>query len=171
MTQSGAGDAQSAAATTTTGEALAPTEGMFIPGERSKLPEPAGPEDVVASARKDRQVLTTLALLKAFHANTTAILSRLGTLLETRKLSNATASSRRLGFSSSAGVVGGAEGSGDAAGTVMLTPKDVMSFELGPFSGLDARFVEWLGEEYGGGVRVLVKRGWKDLVGLILGLG
>ena len=46
-----------------------------------------------------------------------------------------------------------------------------MSFELGPFSGLDARFVEWLGEEYGGGTRVLVRRGWKDLVGLILGFG
>ena len=46
-----------------------------------------------------------------------------------------------------------------------------MSFELGPFSGLDARFVEWLGEEYGGGTRVLVRRGWKDLVGLVLGFG
>ncbi|KAJ2988251.1 hypothetical protein NUW54_g9171 [Trametes sanguinea] len=55
--------------------------------------------------------------------------------------------------------------------TVLFTPKDVMSFELGPFSGLDARFVEWLGEEYGGGMRVLVKRGWKDLFGLILGFG
>ena len=163
-----AGDAQPMA--TTTGEALAPSEGMFIPGERNKLPEPAGLEDAEASARRNRQVLTTLALLRTFHANTTAILSRLGTLLETRKLCNVTTpSSRRLGLSSSTGLVG--EGSGDGPGTVMLTPKDVMSFELGPFSGLDARFVEWLGEEYGGGVRVLVKRGWKDLVGLILGLG
>lgn len=160
------GDAQQATAATTTGEALAPSEGMFIPGERSKLPEPAGPEDATASAKRNRQVLTTLALLQAFHANTTAMLSRLGTLLETRKLCSVpTSSSRRLGLSS------GVEGNTDGPGTVMLTPKDVMSFELGPFSGLDARFVEWLGEEYGGGVRVLVKRGWKDLVGLILGLG
>ncbi|KAM5541519.1 hypothetical protein V8D89_004709 [Ganoderma adspersum] len=166
-----AGDAQpmATATATATGEALAPSEEMFIPGERNKLPEPAGLEDAEASARRNRQVLTTLALLQTFHANTTAIVSRLGTLLETRKLCNVTTSSRRLGLGSSAGLVG--EGSSDGAGTVMLTPKDVMSFELGPFSGLDARFVEWLGEEYGGGVRVLVKRGWRDLVGLILGLG
>ncbi len=159
-----ASDAQPVA--TTTGEALAPSEGMFIPGERNNLPEQAGPEDAAASARRNRQVLTTLALLQTFHTNTTAILSRLGTLLETRKLCNATASSRRLGLSSSAGLVG--EGSGDGAGTVVLTPKDVMAFELGPFSGLDARFVEWLGEEYGAGVRVLGKRGWRNLFGLIL---
>ncbi|KAI1784570.1 hypothetical protein LXA43DRAFT_1122371 [Ganoderma leucocontextum] len=155
---------------TTTGEALAPSEGMFIPGERNKLPEPTGPEDAAASTRRNRQVLTTLALLQTFQANTTAILSRLGTFLETRKLCGVpSSSSRRLGLSSSAGT--GVEGSSDGVGTVVLTPKDVMAFELGPFSGLDARFVEWLGEEYGGGVRVLVKRGWKDLVGLILGLG
>ena len=52
-----------------------------------------------------------------------------------------------------------------------FTLKDVVAFELGPFSGLDVRFVEWLGEESGGGTRVLVRRGWKDLVGLILGFG
>ncbi len=59
------------------------------------------------------------------------------------------------------------------AGTHIMTftPKDVMSFELGPSSGLDVCFMEWLGEEYGGGVRVLVRRSWKDLVGLILGFG
>ena len=45
-----------------------------------------------------------------------------------------------------------------------------MLFEVGPFSGLDARFVEWLEEDSGGGTRVLVRRGWKDLVGLVLGL-
>ena len=47
----------------------------------------------------------------------------------------------------------------------------VMSFELDPFSGLDERFVEWLWDEYGGRTWVLVRRGWKDLVGLILGFG
>ncbi|RPD53578.1 hypothetical protein L226DRAFT_509969 [Lentinus tigrinus ALCF2SS1-7] len=137
-------------------EAPAPSAGMFIPGERSSPPERASGSD---SARRDRQVMTTLALLQAFHANTTSVLSRLATLLETRKYQYA---SRR------------AEGDRDipsGAQLVLLTPKDVMSFELGPFSALDARFVEWLGEEYGGGVQVLVKRGWKDLVGLILGLG
>jgi hypothetical protein len=48
-----------------------------------------------------------------------------------------------------------------------------MLFELGPLSGLDARFIEWLGDEYGSkmGVRVVVRKGWRDLVGLIFGLG
>ena len=143
----------------TTEEAPAPSEGMFIPGERSSPPERNSASDDGPTTRRDRQVMTTLALLQAFHANTTSILSRLATLLETRKYQYA---SRR------------AEGDRDipsVAQLVLLTPKDVMSFELGPFSGLDARFVEWLGEEYGGGVQVLVKRGWRDLVGLILGLG
>ena len=143
----------------TTEEAPAPSDGMFIPGERSKIPEPMVHEEAVSSARRDRQILTTLALLEAFHTNTTAVLSRLATLLETRKCLQQP--SRR----------GESESSLTGVQTVVLTPKDVMSFELGPFSGLDARFVEWLGEEYGAGMRVLVKRGWKDLVGLILGLG
>ncbi|EJF59440.1 hypothetical protein DICSQDRAFT_65039 [Dichomitus squalens LYAD-421 SS1] len=138
---------------------------MFIPGERSNLPERATPADAATSATRDRQVLTTLALLDTFHAHTTAILSRLATLLETRKQCSPSSSSRRERI-----VLGGGEGVREG-GAVMLTPKDVISFELGPFSGLDARFVEWLGEEYGGGVRVLVKRGWKDLVGLVFGLG
>ena len=54
---------------------------------------------------------------------------------------------------------------------IVLTPKDISAFELGPMSALDARFVEWLVDEYGGGVGVSVKRGWKELFGLILGLG
>ena len=57
------------------------------------------------------------------------------------------------------------------ADTRQLTPKDVMSFELEPFSGLDARYAEWLWDEYGCGTSVLVRTGWKDLVGLILGFG
>ena len=150
---------------TDTQPATKDTPAMFIPGERSRLPEPtiASAADAAASGRRDRQVLTTLALLETFHAHTTAILSRLGTLLETRKLCNPSSSSRRERIALGEGIGEG--------GAVLLTPKDVMSFELGPFSGLDARFVEWLGEEYGGGVRVLVRRGWKDLVGLIFGLG
>ena len=47
--------------------------------------------------------------------------------------------------------------------TVLFTPKDVMSFELSPFSRLDAQFMEWLREECGSETRVLVWRGWKAL--------
>jgi len=96
--------------------------------------------------------MTTLALLEAFHTNTSLMLTRLAELLPQRR------------------VISRLENGGIPA-TVVLTPKDVMSFELGPFSALDARFVEWLGEEYGGGMRVVVRRGWRDLVGLVLGFG
>ncbi|OCH89520.1 hypothetical protein OBBRIDRAFT_888367 [Obba rivulosa] len=114
----------------------------------------------VGEARRERQVLTTLALLQAFHAHTAAVLDRLAGLLPARQLQSRFA------------VPSGSAREDEADGRmVVLTPKDVMSFELGPFSGLDARFVEWIGEEYGGGVRVVVRRGWRDLVGLVFGFG
>ncbi|OSD02286.1 hypothetical protein PYCCODRAFT_1435621 [Trametes coccinea BRFM310] len=159
------GDAQEQPARPTTEDAPTPSGGMFIPGARNNVPEPGPRDDAAAVARRERQVLTTLALLDTFHTNTTAILSRLATLLETRKAQQQQQQcSRRADSNVSTALAGGTQ-------TVLFTPKDVLSFELGPFSGLDARFVEWLGEEYGGGMRVLVKRGWKDLFGLILGFG
>ena len=132
----------------TTEEAPAPSDGMFIPGERSRV---GAAHEVDQGPRRARQVATTLALLDAFRAHTAAVPARFAVLLETRRCQQADL--------------------GGVPGVVCFTPKDVMSFELGPFSGLDARFIEWLGEEYGGGVRVVVKRGWKDLIGLVLGLG
>lgn len=55
---------------------------------------------------------------------------------------------------------------------VTLTPKDILAFELGPLSSLDARYLEWLAEEYAGSqVKVVIKRGWKDLLGAIFGYG
>jgi len=48
---------------------------------------------------------------------------------------------------------------------VQLTPKDILAFELGPLSGFD---LEWLVQEYAGNdVNVVVKRGWRDLLGAI----
>lgn len=52
---------------------------------------------------------------------------------------------------------------------VYLTPKDVLAFELGALSSIDARYLEWLSQEYGGGWTVVVKRGWKDLLSALLG--
>ncbi|KAF8905384.1 hypothetical protein CPB85DRAFT_1315439 [Mucidula mucida] len=74
---------------------------------------------------------------------------------------------------------------------VVLTAKDLAAMELGPLSAMDARYVEWLGKEYGGagrveevlvpvesevrtrgrgrGVKVIVRRGWKDVLGVVLG--
>ena len=154
------GDARIAVA-----EAPAPTDAMFIPGDRSALPPPPPGGGARDGAR---QVATTLALLAAFRAHTTAVLARFAVLLEARRFQQLPdASGVGVGAGGSAGAGGGRQ----QAAVVCFSPKDVMSFELGPFSGLDARFVEWLGEEYGGGTRVLVRRGWKDLVGLVLGFG
>jgi hypothetical protein len=50
-----------------------------------------------------------------------------------------------------------------------LTPRDLLVLALGPLSSLDARFVEWLAEEYAGGARVSVRRGWRDLLGGLVG--
>jgi hypothetical protein len=110
-------------------------------------PETPQETDPAKPSTRERQVLTTLALFQAFHAHTTYIISRLSVFLPPAP--------------------------SEGAGTIVLTPKDLLSFELGPLSGLDARFVGWLGDEYRyrAEVRVVVGKGWWDLVGLILGLG
>ena len=105
---------------------------------------PGPPPKEVQDARRDRQVLTTLALLQTFHAQTGFLFSRLATFVS---------------------------GPGIGAGSVALTPRDVLSFDLGPLSSLDAKFLEWLGDEYGGGVRVVIRKGWRDLFGLVFGFG
>lgn len=87
-----------------------------------------------------RQTRTTLALLQTFHAQTRFLLSRLATVLPP-------------------------DG--------QMTPRDLVVLELGPLSALDARFVEWLAEEYvdagEGEASVLVRRGWRDLLGGLVG--
>jgi len=99
--------------------------------------------------QREQQILLTLALLQTFHAHTTNLLSKLSYHLPSAP----------------------APSSGVNISTVYLSPRDLYAFELGPLSGLDAQFIEWLGEEYGSrvGVRVVVRRGWKDLARLVLG--
>ena len=103
--------------------------------------------------RRTNQLLTTMALLQTFHAQTLFQLSVLEDVL-TRQGATPPASDdvgKRL---------------------VTLTPKDILAFELGPLSNLDARYLEWLAEEYAGSqVKVVIKRGWKDLLGAIFGYG
>ncbi|EIW77717.1 hypothetical protein CONPUDRAFT_108960 [Coniophora puteana RWD-64-598 SS2] len=105
--------------------------------------------------RQERQILTTLSLLQTFHANTCFQLSRLAALLPVPRDPRA-----RAYAPPDVGKM-----------TVALGAKDVASFELGPLSALDARYVEWLAEEYGGGVRVVVKRSWRDVFGAVFGFG
>jgi len=99
--------------------------------------------------KREQQILLTLALLQTFHAHTTNLLSKLSYHLPSAP----------------------APCSGANLRTVYLSPKDLCGFELGPLSGLDAQFIEWLGEEYGSrvGVRIVVRKGWKDLARLVLG--
>jgi len=96
--------------------------------------------------RRNGQIMTALAILQTFHAHISFQLSVLENML-TRQDSS----------------------SGCGETVVYLTPKDILAFELGPFSGFDARYLTWLADEYG--AKVVVKRGWKDLLSVIFGYG
>jgi hypothetical protein len=99
--------------------------------------------------RRDRHIRTTLALLQIFHANSCFQLSRVQALL-TRQTD------------------GGADSGEPVEDAIYLTPRDVLSFDLGPLSSFDARYLDWLFAEYGGGKRVVVKKGWRDLFELMI---
>lgn len=96
--------------------------------------------------KRERQMSTCLSLLQTFHAHASFQLSVLESFLPSSNTSTSY---------------------GD--NTVYLSPKDVLAFELGPLSGLDALYLEWLAREYAGSVKVVVKRGWKDLLSAIFG--
>ncbi|KAM6499442.1 DUF2347 domain containing protein [Amanita muscaria] len=104
-----------------------------------------GQENEEGSERQERQdkpLLTTLALLQTFHAHTMFHLSVLESLLPEDWNSET---------------------------VLQLGPKEVLAFELGPLSGNDARYLEWLASEYAGGVQVDVRRGWRDLLNMVFG--
>jgi hypothetical protein len=109
------------------------------------LPEDGGSEaDSDADDKKKRHLLTTLALLQTFHAHISFQLSTLESFIPLRDTSDTRTE------------------------TVYLTPKDILSFELGPLSSFDAKYLGWIADEYAG-TKVVVKRGWKDLLGVIFG--
>lgn len=122
----------------------------FTNGDTNDRPIQLGSDEEDARLRnREQQVLLTLALLQTFHAHTTNLLSKLSYHLPSVP----------------------APASGDNLSTIYLSPRDLYAFELGPLSALDAQFIEWLGEEYGSrvGVKVVVRRGWKDVARLVLG--
>jgi hypothetical protein len=134
--------------------------------------EEEGEEGESAALVHDRQIRTTLALLQTFHAQTRFWLSRLATLLPPQ--STAISASGELRTNE----LGGTEGETreqDEVVVVQLAPRDVLELELSPLSNLDAQFVEWLVEEYGAGsnipLSVSVRRGWRDLLGLVFTIG
>ena len=91
---------------------------------------------------QDKQLLMTLALLQTFHAHTTFHLSVLESLLPEDWNSET---------------------------VLQLGPKEVLAFELGPLSGNDARYLEWLAFEYANGMQLVVKRGWRDMLNILFG--
>ncbi|KAF8063448.1 hypothetical protein FPV67DRAFT_1506609 [Lyophyllum atratum] len=107
-------------------------------------PGPEEEEDNTAE-RRDAQLLTTLSLLQTFHAHTSFQLSVLESFIPKQNVCDA------------------------CTMTVYLAPKDILAFELGPLSGFDARYLEWLAQEYAGGTKMVVRRGWKDLLGALFG--
>lgn len=94
-------------------------------------------------SQPSREVRTTLALLDAFHYHVSFLIERLSVVLSPS--SNACVS------------------------PLVLTPRDLSGLQLGPFSEMDARFVEGFAESRFGR-RVIVRRTWKDLMSAFLTL-
>ncbi|KAI0292962.1 hypothetical protein B0F90DRAFT_1811880 [Multifurca ochricompacta] len=125
---------------------------------------------------RSRQSRTTLALLQTFHAQTRFLLSRLASVLSSHTAAAAatttTTTTTYHHHPNSDSDPGGDEYRYREPGqitttTIQLTLRDVALLELGPFSSLDARFVEWLAAEYFPDARVFVRRGWRDILGLV----
>ncbi|KAG6856209.1 hypothetical protein H0H87_006605 [Tephrocybe sp. NHM501043] len=107
----------------------------------SSIANPETSNDEGGEERADRQLRTTLALLQTFHAHTAFQLAVLASFLPSEPT---------------------------PMSTVYLNPKDMVQFELSPLSAADARYLEWLAQEYAGDMRVIVRRGWRDLIGALL---
>ena len=135
-------------------QASSSSEFTSISMPRLGEPESGGDVDQAMHERRERQLLTTLALLQTFHANTCFQLSRLASLIPPSPTTLVDAS---------------LSATPPHAEVIYVTPKDILSFELGPLSSLDSRYLEWLADEYGGGARFVVKRGWKDLFSVLFG--
>jgi len=99
-------------------------------------------EDEDGEGRTDSQVLTTLSLLQTLHGHTLFHLSTLESFLPLAQ---------------------------SEPETVHIGPKELGAFELSPLSAFDAKYLEWLALEYAGTTQVVVKRGWRDLLGAIFG--
>jgi len=144
------------------------------PPGSSAIPDPGEETYAVALHRIDpeeqarrrmSQVYTTMALLQTFHAHTTFQLSVLGDLLRAKLPTPPNHDSRTVDDANDRDILAGEQ-------VIILTPKDFLAFELGPLSSLDAKYLEWLTEQYAGvEIKVIVKRSWRDLLSVIFGYG
>jgi hypothetical protein len=147
--------------------------GDEVPKDAYHDDDEEGEEGETAALVYDRQRRTTLALLQTFHAQTRFWLSRLATLLPPQY--TATSASGEPRTNELGGTEEGETRDRDEVVVVQLAPRDVFELELSPLSSLDAQFVEWLVEEYGAcsgtRVSVSVRRGWRDILGLVFTVG
>lgn len=114
---------------------------------RTRQASPVERDEFAQQGHNDSQVLTTMALLQTFHAHISFQLSVLETFLPK----------------------GISHMGPEADRTLSLTPKEILAFELGPLSSFDAKYLEWIVAEYASGHRLVIKRGWRDLFGVIFG--
>ncbi|KAH8113091.1 hypothetical protein DFH11DRAFT_361122 [Phellopilus nigrolimitatus] len=132
-----------------------------------------------AAAQRRQRVQTTLALLQTFHANTVFWLSKL------REVIPPPSATSSPGLSPSRDRGGGGGDEDEDEETIVVTARDLLALDLGVLSELDARFVEWLAEAEGYAYalesgaprsrsrtsrrRIVVKRGWGELLGIVFG--
>ncbi|KAJ7668882.1 hypothetical protein B0H17DRAFT_1171122 [Mycena rosella] len=124
-------------------------------GEGARQNGEDGDGDTDSDGEGDGQILTTLSLLQTLHAHTAFQLEALRTFLPAEDDGDSKKAAAKK----------------PTPKTVVFTPKDMAAFELGPLSGMDARFLEWFAGEYGGGVAVVVRRGWRETLGAVFGYG
>ncbi|KAJ7075267.1 hypothetical protein B0H15DRAFT_867468 [Mycena belliarum] len=142
-TRRSSGVSWSSGRATVTAPVSASTKGKGTAAQKAQ-DQDEGEGEPYDTARRDGQILTTLSLLQTLHAHTGFQLSVLAPFLPQNP----------------------APGK-----TICLTSKDMAAFELGPMSGMDARYLEWLALEYGAGAGVMIKRGWKEMLGAVFGYG
>ncbi|KZS87676.1 hypothetical protein SISNIDRAFT_460602 [Sistotremastrum niveocremeum HHB9708] len=120
-----------------------PTAKISEPRMLSRTPTIRGGSALASGTRTHTAVI--VALLEIFHRHTAFLLSVLDEVL-----------------SGSSGL--------QPRTTIILSPKRMAAFGLGSLSELDALFIEWLAAR-DGRRQLVVRRGWKDLVSVVFGLG
>ncbi|GJJ11540.1 hypothetical protein Clacol_005774 [Clathrus columnatus] len=120
--------------------------------------------------QRRRQIRTTLSLLSIFHGHSEFLCEKLEEVLE--DAARRSGSSFDDTYSTPDGAATHAVSSlnnSNSPVTLVLTPRDIAAMELGVLSDLDARFLEWLADRRckaeGLGRRVVVRRGWRDVMG------
>ena len=140
-------------------------------------------EATLAEERQKQNAQTTLSLLQAFNSNTLFWLSALREILPPPSAlsspislsprSNTGKRYQRLPSEEIRPSV--SEEDEEDIEVITISARDMLTLELGILSDLDSKFVEWLAEAegYSGpsiGRKIVVKRTWQDVLGIVFGL-